>query len=152
MNECDQLEKEIQELKFELSVSIPDEMQIAMESGDLRENSEFSEVLSRQYYASTRLENLNYRLNTCRNIYKNISSKSFIQPGSFITVKNIQNKTIEYFKMVATEISGMFESKYQDITLLSPLGKAFVNKKTGDIVEVKLPGGIIVKYEILDFS
>jgi transcription elongation GreA/GreB family factor len=49
MNECDQLEKEIQELKFELSVSIPDEMQIAMESGDLRENSEFSEVLSRQY-------------------------------------------------------------------------------------------------------
>ena len=151
MSECDQLENEIQKLRFELSVTIPEEIQSAIESGDLRENSEFSEAVSRQNYTGIRLAQLNRRLTVCKSTYSVLTPKESVGVGSLIKVKNMVTNKTEYFKMVMTEISDISSDKYNEITLQSPLGKAFFSKNTGEKVIAKLPNGNST-YKILDIS
>ena len=105
MNEREQLEKEIDRLRYELSVTIPQEMQTAIESGDLRENSEFSDAVSRQYFASIRLKQLIDRLNSFSAIQLQNISKTSVGVGSIIKTKHMEeNKTVT-FKMVIGEIT-----------------------------------------------
>lgn len=137
------LEKEIELLRHELSVSIPAEIQLALEAGDWGDNSEFSEIISRQHYTGIRLKQLIDRLNACKLIdLKNIP-RDRVGTGSLVTVHHKErNKNINY-KVISVEISDIENSEYQEVTISSPLGKALYNKKIGDEFSVYLPSGKI---------
>lgn len=141
MNEREHLEQEINKLRYELSVTIPQDMQTAIETGDLRENSEFSDVVARQYFTSVRLKQLTDRLNSYKAINLQNISKTNVGVGSLIKVKHIEeNKTI-HFKLVVGEISDKVTGDYAEITVNSPIGKALYNKEERDQVTVVFPIG-----------
>ena len=50
------------------------------------------------------------------------------------------------YTLVSPEESDFKSSK---ISTTSPVGKALLGKKSGDVIEIKVPAGIL-KYEILD--
>lgn len=141
MSEREQLEKEINQLRYDLSVTIPQEMQTAIESGDLRENSEFSEIVARQYFTSVRLKQLTDRLNSHRSINLQNISKTNVGVGSVIKVKNLDKNETIVFKIVVGEIANEVNSEYTEITLSSPIGKALYNKQVKDTVAVVFPNG-----------
>jgi transcription elongation factor GreA len=141
MNEYEQLEEEIIRLKHELSDIIPQEMQDAIELGDLRENSEFSELVTRQHFVSIRLKQLTDRLALCKSINVQNISRDSVGIGSLIKTRHLETNAIEYFKLVLSEISDDVYHTYTEITLKSPLGKALNNKKVKDEVVAKLPNG-----------
>lgn len=139
MNEREQLENEINQLRYELSVTIPQEMQTAIEMGDLKENSEFSDAVARQYFASVRLKQLTDRLNSYRAINLQNISRTKVGIGSIVKVKHLEeNKTI-MFKIVVGEISDKLTTEYVEITVNSPIGKALLDKQVKDKVMVVLP-------------
>lgn len=146
MNERKQLENEIEKLKYELSVSIPEEINEIMECGGLQDSTEISSVLQRQQLATVRLNQLIHRLNSNKNISLKEISKDAVGIGSLVTVKNIGTGQIIQFKIVVNDISDII-----DVTLQSPIGKALYNKKINDEVSVYLPNGKVT-YSILELK
>lgn len=151
MKEREAIEEEIERLRYELSVVIPQEMQIAVELGDLRENSEFSSVVSKQHFINVRLKQLTERLRSYKSIDMNSIPKDSIGLGSLIKARHVEEDKIVYFKVVLHEITDGDDDKYAEITIQSPLGKAFNNKKVKDEVKVILPSGKAT-YRILQIT
>lgn len=151
MNEREHLEHEINKLRYELSVTIPQEMQTAIELGDLRENSEFSDAVTRQYFASVRLKQLTDRLNSYKAINLHHISKTHVGVGSLVRVKNVEENKILTFKIVMGEISNEITSDYIEVTINSPIGKSLNNKQVKDEVTVILPTKKVI-YKILSIK
>jgi transcription elongation factor GreA len=149
MNDREQLEQEINNLKYELSVTIPQEIQIAVEMGDLKENSEFSEITSRQQFAGIRLQQLLQRLSAYKNINLHLIPRDKVGIGSIITAYHLESQTTQVFKVVLAEISNDPSDKYIEITSSSPIGKSLYNKIIGESATVSLPNGKAT-YKILN--
>lgn len=139
MNERDNIEMEIQKLKFELSVTIPEEIQTAIEQGDLRENSEFSSAITRQHFVGIRLQQLLERLAAYKLIDISLIPVDKVGIGSVVTVNEIDTDASHIFKVVISEISDVFTEQYTEVTIKSPIGKALHGKSLNDIVSVQLP-------------
>jgi transcription elongation factor GreA len=149
MTDREQLEQEIDRLKYELSVTIPQEMQVAVEMGDLRENSEYTEIVGRQQFAGIRLGQLLQRLTAYKNINLHLIPRDKVGIGSIITVYHLETETTQVFKVVLAEISNESSDMYTEITSNSPIGKSLYNKSVGESAVVPLPSGKAT-YKILN--
>jgi transcription elongation factor GreA len=142
------LEREIAQLKHELSVTIPDEMQEALTSGDLRENSEYTHTLERQHFVGVRLQQLMRRLDSYNSIDTSSLPLDRIDIGSTVKVRNLTTGKIQYFQIVVGDIDDAEADKVEQITITSPIGQSLRHKQVKDEVVVQLPRGS-VKYRIL---
>lgn len=143
------LEKEIEYIRHELAVTIPEELHDAMYSGDILESSEYSEILTRQHLLSIRLSQLNKRLHMRKHIdLKNIP-RSQVGIGSVITLLCKDTNAKFSVKLVSSELSDM-QSEYDEITINSPVGKALHDKCINDEINVNTPSGI-KHYKIINF-
>jgi transcription elongation factor GreA len=145
-----QLEKEIELIRYELSVTIPEELRNATFSGDILESSEYSEILSRQYLLNVRLLQLSRRLYQNTEVNINSISRTEIGMGSLVELLCKKTNTIRKIKLISNEMSDGNVS-YEEVTINSPVGKAINNKQVNDDVIVQTPSGIFY-YKILSFT
>lgn len=136
------LKKELHELKTKKRQEIAKRLQEAKDLGDLSENAEYFEAKEAQSLNENRIGELEDLLKNAV-VIKTPSAEDIVGIGSTVEVKLGDNTDV--FKIV-----GSAEAKPQDgkISNESPLGRAFLNKKIGEEVDVKTPGGI-VKYKIM---
>ena len=67
---------------------------------------------------------------------------------SKVQVKNLQNNAVMSYTLVPESESDLKAGK---ISVTSPIAKALIGKQKGEVVEVKVPVGII-KLEIMDVT
>ena len=84
----EKLGKEIEELSFELTVTLPKAIATAVEMGDLRENSEYKAALERQQLVQARLSQLHQRLQQVMQLSASNTSPDKVGLGSTVTVKD----------------------------------------------------------------
>jgi len=137
------LKKELQELRTAKRQEIAKRLQEAKELGDLSENAAYFEAKESQSLNETRIAELEGLLKNAI-IIKAAGDENVVRIGSTIMVKSSGNGT-EVFTIVGSAEAKPMEGK---ISNESPLGRAFLNKKIGEEVEVKTPGGL-VKYKII---
>ena len=75
-------------------------------------------------------------------------SKDTVNAGSKVTIKNLANGALMEYTIVGESEANLKEGK---LAAQTPIGKALMGRKKGDVVEVKVPSGII-KFEILNIS
>lgn len=143
------LEDEIEKLRTELSVTIPQEIKEAVELGDLRENTEYSSAIARQNFVGIRLEQLTKRLEAYSKIDISRLPTDAVNVGSIIKMRNLKTDKIEYFKVVIGDIDE--DAEYQEITISSPMGQSLKNKKVKEEIRVQLPFGVS-QYRILQIK
>ena len=136
------VKKELQELKTKKRQEIAKRLQEAKDLGDLSENAEYFEAKEAQSFNESRIIELEELLKNVV-VTKTSSQEDIIRVGSTIEVKS--NNGVEIFNIV-----GSAEAKPQEgkISNESPLGRAFLDRKIGDEIEIKTPGGI-TKYKII---
>lgn len=132
----DKLSKEIEELSFELTVTLPKAIATAVEMGDLRENSEYKAALERQQLVQARLSQLHQRLQQVMQLSANDTPADKVGLGSTVTVKDVKTGEKETYMLVLAEMANVDEGH---ITLASPLGKALRGRGEGEEVELVLP-------------
>lgn len=140
----EEFKAELEHLKNVKRNEVAQRLKQAKEYGDLSENSEYAEAREEQGNVETRILELEDLLKNAVIIEKSVGGAgAVVRVGSTITFK-------KNGKELAYTIVGMHEAKPEEgrISDESPLGKAFIGHKEGDIVEVSAPSGI-VKYEIL---
>jgi len=134
----EKLGREIEALTHELTVTLPQAIAQAVEMGDLRENSEYKAALERQQFVQARLGQLHQRLNQVSQLANAETPTDRVGLGSRVTVLDLHSKETDTYVLVLAE---MMDIDAGHISFASPLGRALVDRRVGDEVELRLPRG-----------
>ena len=132
------LEQEIQVLEHELQHELPKELKKAVAMGDLSENAEYHMAKQRQEFVRARLGQLKKRMAELSLVnMANIPRDRAAIGSTLIVFDSTKSEEIEY-KLVTSEESDVTKGL---ISTTSPIGRALLGKKVGDISEVVTPNG-----------
>ena len=142
------LEEQLNYLKTVKRTEIAERIKIALGFGDLSENAEYDEAKTAQAENEQEIAELEIKIRNAKIINEKEIDLETVQIGNIVKVHDLEfNEDITYTIVGSTEVS-LAENK---ISNESPLGKALLDAKKGDTVEVNAPAGII-KYKILDLK
>src|SRR5437870_12138508 len=132
------LRKEMDNLKRELTVDLPKELERARAHGDLSENAEWAMAKQRQEFLRARLNNLEARIAELTTINLDSIPRDTVGLGSRVKLEDLDEGTVaEYEIVVPEEVDG----GQHRISLSSPLGKSLIGKGEDDDIEVHTPKG-----------
>jgi transcription elongation factor GreA len=120
---------------------------IARDNGDLKENADYHAAREKQGHIEDRIRYLEDKIARAEIITVDPSTAEHIIFGATVTVKNQRGKE-QVYQLVSTDAVDPMAGK---ISSTSPIGKALIGKKRGDIAEVETPRGIN-KLEIMDYK
>jgi transcription elongation factor GreA len=132
------IEDEIERLTHELNVELPDRIRIAMEHGDLRENSEYKAAKERQGFIEARLNHLTSRMGELSRINTEDMAYDKVGFGSRVTVLDVANDEEYTFVITAGDFIDLDAGQ---VSLASPIGQGLLGAGEGQEVTVKLPVG-----------
>jgi transcription elongation factor GreA len=145
------LKDELDELKTIRRAEVAQRLKEAISYGDLSENSEYEEAKNEQAFVEGRILELEQKIKNA----KIISEKKDTKHGKEIDIGStvlLVNKTDgddpEKYTIVGSTEADPLDHK---ISNESPIGKALLSKRKGDVVEIVSPSGMI-KYEILNVA
>ncbi|GAB6274394.1 MAG: transcription elongation factor GreA [Peptococcaceae bacterium] len=140
------LEDELSFLKTVKRRDVAARIKQSIEFGDLSENSEYEGAKNEQAFIEGRILTLEKMLRNSRVIDHTNSSKDKVDIGSTVSLRDIaRGKECQYTIVSPIEA----EPTANKISYESPVGKAILGQRKGNVVEVKAPAGKVT-YEILD--
>ena len=116
--------------------------------GDLSENAEYDEAKNEQAILESRINELELLIANATVVEDDEISVNEIGVGSYVKLKDLELDEVEELQIVGSTESDPENGKVSDE---SPIGKAALKKKVGDVFEVEAPVGII-KFEVLEIS
>lgn len=142
------LENELQDLKVVKRKEVAQKIKEAREQGDLSENAEYDAAKDEQRDIEARIEELEKILKNVEVVDMEEDSNNLDKVSFGLTVKVKDNEFGDEmeFKIVGATEANSLKGK---ISNESPLGKALIGAKKGDVVSVEAPAGVI-EYTILD--
>jgi transcription elongation factor GreA len=144
----EKLKQEIKFLQTEKRREVAERIKTAREFGDIAENAEYDDAKNEQAMLEHRIAQLEERLVNARVINKKEIAKDVVSIGSHVRLKDMDaNETIEYH-IVGSAEANPAEHKLSNE---SPVGKAIMGKKKGEVVEVSAPRGSL-KFKILEIK
>lgn len=120
-------------------------IKLALSFGDLSENSEYSDAREFQAQNDERISYLEKILKNAKVISSSEISVNKVSLGSQVSLLDEQSGETQVYTLVNSKEEDIFENK---ISTESPVGKALLGKKKGNVVEVKTPIGQL-KYKIV---
>jgi transcription elongation factor GreA len=130
--------EEIDQLSHELNVDLPKEIAVARAHGDLSDNAEYKYAKERQGFVNARIGQLKQRLGDLGMLNLTNIPKDRAGYGSRLIVLDTQRDVKIEYKLVSTEEA---DAEKGLISTTSPIGKALLNRKVGDEIEVTTPAG-----------
>jgi len=128
----------------EISVQIAE----ARDKGDLSENAEYDAAKEAQGILEAKIAQLKGLVANARLIDESQIKTDAVQILNKVKIKNVQNNAVMTYTLVADSEANLKENK---IAISTPIAQGLMGKKVGDIVEIKVPSGI-VKFEIMEIS
>ena len=129
---------EISTLEHELNIDLPKEIAVARAHGDLSENAEYKYAKERQSFVNARIAQLKRRMGDLGMLNLSNIPKDRSGYGSRILVLDIHKEVKIEYKLVSSEEA---DAEKGHISTTSPIGKALLNRKVGDEIEVATPAG-----------
>lgn len=120
----------------------------ARDKGDLSENAEYDAAREAQGLLELKISQLQDLVANARIIDESRINTDHVQMLNKVKIKNLANNAVVEYTLVGESEANLKEGK---IAAATPIGKALIGKKKGDIFDVQVPNGII-KFEILDIS
>ena len=142
------LEDELEYLKTVKRKEITEKIKVALGYGDLSENSEYDEAKNDQAFTEGRIVTLENMLKNAVVVDESEIPHDIVSVGSKVRVKDFEfDEEVDYTIVGSAEADPMNFKISND----SPVGKALIGRKIGEIVEVQVPDGVN-KFEILEIS
>jgi len=137
---------ELDKLKNTKRKEIAERIQEAKELGDLSENAEYTEAKNEQAFIEGRIIEIENLLKQVTIIKESVKKSDYVQVGSTIKIKDdIDEKK---YSIVGSNEADPGTGR---ISNESPIGQAFLGKKVGDIIDIKVPQGT-KKFKIIAIS
>lgn len=137
------LKAELEELKGPRREEISQRLHSAIQMGDLSENADYSKAKEDQGFLEGRIQEIEYILRNVVIIEENVD-REIVSVGNRVTIQE-ENLPAETYHVVGAREADPRNGK---ISNESPIGRALMDHKVGDMVEAETPGGKI-KFKIL---
>ena len=133
------LEEELHDLKVVKRKEVAGKIKEAREQGDLSENAEYDAAKDEQRDIEARIEEIEKILKNAEVVVEDEVDLDKISVGCKVRVHDFEFDEDIELKLVGSTEANSLEGK---ISNESPIAKALLNKKIGDIVEVDSPNGV----------
>lgn len=148
-------EEGLQKLKAELehliNIERPDisrQIAEARDKGDLSENAEYDAAKNAQGMLELKISKLEDVIANCRVLDESKVDISKVQILNKVKIKNKKTNSIVEYTLVSETEANIKEGR---LAVSSPIAKALIGRKVGDIVEVKVPSGTVT-FEVMSIS
>lgn len=136
----DKLVAEIRHLETEVMPRIAEAIAEARAEGDLKENAEYHGQREEQGRVHAKIQQLKTKLASCYIVDKADMPKGVVTFGSTVTVKDLDLGDLEKYEFVGPGEED-YDGPVMKILTTSPIAKALMGKKVGDVVTVEIPRG-----------
>jgi len=135
---------ELQQLKSKGREELATRLKHAISMGDLSENADYHKAKEDQGFLEGRIQEIESILKNSE-VIENKSNYDQVDVGAHVTIQEADYPSETY------HLVGRKEADPQNgkISHESPIGKALIGHKVGDVVEVKLPNGNTIQLKIL---
>ena len=144
----ERLRKELEVLKTvkrrELSKAIGE----ARAHGDISENAEYDAAKEAQALNERKISELEAKLSQAQMLDDKNIPKDVALIGATVTLKDLNSGEELEYTLVSEVEANYAQGK---ISVSSPVGKGLLNHKKNDVVEIKVPAGVL-KYKVLRIS
>lgn len=143
-----QYEDELQDLKVNRRREVAQKIKEAREQGDLSENAEYDAAKDEQRDIELRIEELEKLLKNAEVVDEDEVDLDKISIGCKVKVYDVDFDEEMEFKIVGSTEANSLQNK---ISNESPVGRALLGKRVGDVVDVETQAGII-QYRVLEIQ
>lgn len=142
------LEAELQDLKVVRRKEVAQKIKEAREQGDLSENAEYDAAKDEQRDIEARIEDIEKILKNAEVVVEEEVELDKISIGCKVRILDCEeNEELEY-KIVGSTEANSLKGK---ISNESPVGKALLGAKIGDVVQVETHVGVL-EYKVLEIQ
>jgi transcription elongation factor GreA len=138
------LEAELLELKGPQREALSRRLHDAIQMGDLSENADYHKAKEDQGFLEGRVQELEYTLRNAIIVKENTGPKNVVAVGVRVTAQETGFDPETFYVVGAKEA----DSRAGKISNESPIGRALMDHRVGEVVEAETPGGKI-KLKIL---
>lgn len=140
------LEDELHDLKVVKRKEVAEKIKEAREQGDLSENAEYDAAKDEQRDIELRIEEIEKILKNAEVVVEDEVDEGKINVGSKVKVLDMEYDEEMDFQLVGSTEANSLQGK---ISNESPVGKALIGAKQGDVVDVELADGEVMQYKVL---
>jgi transcription elongation factor GreA len=144
----EKLKAEFQQLVSVERPSISKQIAEARDKGDLSENAEYDAAKEAQGLLELKISKLEDMIANARIIDESRINTTHVQIMNKVKLKNLSNESVVEYTLVGETEANLREGK---LAAATPIGRALIGKKKGDVVEVNVPSGVL-KFEVLEIS
>ncbi len=137
------LRGELEELKGPRRKELAKRLRSAVQMGDLSENADYHKAKEDQAFLEGRIQEIEYMLRNSVVIEKNATA-GIVAIGSHVTIQE-GTEAEETYHVVGPKEA---DPRNGRISYESPIGRALVDHRVGEVVEVETPAGRL-KFKIL---
>ena len=134
------LDEELNELKTVKRVEIAKEIEVARSFGDLSENAEYDEAKNEQARIEGRIRDLEEMLRNAEVVDQADQPAGVVGVGSMVKVFDLEYEEEDTYTVVGATEADPAKLK---VSTESPIGKALMGARVGQVVEAQTPGGLI---------
>ncbi|MBN2556135.1 MAG: transcription elongation factor GreA [Anaerolineales bacterium] len=131
------LEEELDHLRKVRRAEVATRLREAMEGGELIDNAEYEAAKNEQAFVEGKILELDRMLARAQ-VIEAVSSRDKVLIGSTVVIREKHKRNTETYTIVGAAEA---DPKQGLISNESPLGKALLDQKPGDTVEIKAPAG-----------
>lgn len=112
----------------------------ARDKGDLSENSEYDAAKEAQAHLESKINKMKLTIAEAKIVDVSRLSTDMVQIMSKVEMTNLANQAKMTYTIVSENEADLRAGK---ISITTPIAKGLLNKKVGDVVEIKIPRGVI---------
>lgn len=147
-SDIEKMEAEIEHRKVVVRHELLEHVKTARAQGDLSENFEYYAAKKEKNKNESRIRYLERMIRTA-NVVDDSSADDEVGINNTVTVEFIEDKETEAYRIVTTVRVDTFKNM---ISIDSPLGKALMGHKVGDIVNVKVNENVNYDVKIINID
>lgn len=144
-----ELVAELERRKTQDREKIREDIAIAKGFGDLSENAEYDAARTAQAENEARINELENLIENAIVVDENSLETGIISLGSVVILHDMDDDEDITYSIVGSNEVDPLENKISD---LSPIGHAIMGKRAGDEVQVEVPNGSILRFQVVDVS
>ncbi|MBQ4833223.1 transcription elongation factor GreA [Pseudoalteromonas sp. MMG010] len=141
------MRQELNELKTVTRPKIVNDIAIAREHGDLKENAEYHAAREQQGFCEGRIQEIEAKLSNVQIIdVTKMPNTGKVIFGTTVSIVNVETDEEVKYQIVGDDEADI---KQQRISVNSPIARGLIGKEVDDAVTIKTPNGD-VEFEIID--
>lgn len=144
----EKLKEEINQLETVERPAISRLIAEARDKGDLSENAEYDAAKEAQGILEAKIAQMKNLLAKARLIDKSTIGTDSVQILNKVTIKNKKNNQQMTYTLVAESEANLRENK---IAVSTPIAQGLLGKKVGDVVDIKVPSGLVT-FEVVEID